>query len=100
MTSAAALLVSIAALIVACDRSAWSHEIASSPEQRAGLALRAGAASVTIEWNMLQPDDARALHDAGIAVRATLSRPECLLLRLQYGLDDQVAVPCASGRAD
>ena len=41
----------------------------------AGLARRAGAASVSIAWNMFHPDDARALHDAGIAVRVSRMRP-------------------------
>ena len=55
----------------------------------AALATRAGAASVAIEWDMFQPDDARALHDASIAVRLTIPRPQRLALRRQYGFDDQ-----------
>ena len=47
----------------------------------AGLAKRAGAASVAIEWDMFHPDDARALHDAGIAVRVTVPRPERIAAR-------------------
>ena len=35
----------------------------------AGMARRAGAASVAVEWNMFHPEDAEALHAAGIAVR-------------------------------
>ena len=31
-----------------------------------------------IEWDMFHPDDARALHAAGIAVRVTMPRPEAL----------------------
>ena len=37
-----------------------------------------GAASVSIEWNMFHPDDARALHAAGIGVRVSMPRPERL----------------------
>ena len=58
----------------------------------AGMASRAGAASVAIEWDMFNPEDARTLHHAGIAVRVTMPRPERILLRKRYGLDDQVAV--------
>ena len=58
----------------------------------AGLARRAGAESVAIEWDMFQPDDARALHEAGIAVRVTMPKPERLLLRVRYGLDDEAAI--------
>jgi glycerophosphoryl diester phosphodiesterase len=54
-----------------------------------GVAKRAGAASVSIEWNMFHPDDARALHDAGIAVRVSVPRPERLALRRSYGFDDE-----------
>jgi glycerophosphoryl diester phosphodiesterase len=54
----------------------------------AGLARKAGAASVAIEWDMFHPDDARALHDAGIAVRVTLPRPQRLTYRRERGLDD------------
>lgn len=54
-----------------------------------GLARRAGAASVAIEWDMFHPDDARALHDAGIAVRVTVPRPERIAVRRQYGFNDQ-----------
>ena len=48
-----------------------------------------GAASVAIEWDMFHPDDARALHDAGIAVRTTFPRPERIAARRQYGFNDQ-----------
>ena len=57
-----------------------------------GLARRAGAASLAIEWDMFHPDDARALHAAGVAVRVTLPRPERLALRRGYGLDDEPAI--------
>jgi len=58
----------------------------------AGMATRAGATSVAIEWDMFSPEDARTLHDAGIGVRVTIPRPEHILLRKRYGLDDQAAV--------
>ena len=45
------------------------------------MAERAGAASVAIEWNMFDADDAIALHAAGIAVRVTIPRPDRLALR-------------------
>jgi glycerophosphoryl diester phosphodiesterase len=54
-----------------------------------GIARRAGAISVSIEWNMFRPEDAYALHDAGIAVRVSMPRPERLALRRGYGFDDQ-----------
>lgn len=55
----------------------------------AALATRAGAVSVALEWDMFHPDDARALHDACIAVRLTIPRPERLALCRRYGFDDQ-----------
>jgi glycerophosphoryl diester phosphodiesterase len=58
----------------------------------AGMATRAGAASVAIEWDMFSPEDARRLHDAGIGVRVSMPRPERMLLRQRYGLDDQAAI--------
>ena len=36
---------------------------------------------------MFHPDDARALHDAGVAVRVTIPRPERIAFRANYGLD-------------
>jgi glycerophosphoryl diester phosphodiesterase len=53
----------------------------------AALARRAGATSVAIEADMFHPDDAAALHHAGIAVRVTIPRPERIALRRGYGLD-------------
>jgi glycerophosphoryl diester phosphodiesterase len=53
----------------------------------AGLARRAEAASVSIEWDMFDPDDARALHAAGVAVRVTIPRPEAIARRRAHGLD-------------
>jgi glycerophosphoryl diester phosphodiesterase len=55
----------------------------------AKLAKRAGAISVSIEWGMFHPDDARALHAAGIAVRISLPRPERIALRESYGFGDE-----------
>lgn len=56
------------------------------------VARNAGAISVSIEWNMFHPDDAQALHDAGIAVRVSMPRPERLALRRSYGFDDEAKV--------
>lgn len=53
----------------------------------AGLAINAGAASVAIEWDMFHPDDAKALHDVGVAVRVTVPRPDRMAFRRRYGLD-------------
>ena len=58
----------------------------------AGIANRAGAASVSIEWNMFHPDDARALHESGIGVRVSMPRPERLAHRRGYGFDDEAKV--------
>ena len=66
------------------------------------MARRAGAASVSIEWDMFSAEDAGALHAAGIAVRVTLPRPERLALRRSYGYDDEarVAAQLAAGHID
>ena len=61
----------------------------------AGLARRAGAASVAIEADMFHADDARALHAAGVAVRVTLPRPEKIAARRAYGLDIEAPVVAA-----
>lgn len=53
----------------------------------AGLARRAGAASIAIEWDMFHPEDARALHAEGVAVRVTIPRPEAIARRRAHGLD-------------
>jgi glycerophosphoryl diester phosphodiesterase len=58
----------------------------------AGIARRAGAASVAIEWDMFHPDDAVALHHAGIATRVTIPRPEKIALRRSYGLGPESVV--------
>lgn len=54
----------------------------------AGIARRAAAASVSIEWDMFHPDDARSLHGIGVAVRVTIPRPDRLAWRRERGLDD------------
>ncbi|WP_342363885.1 glycerophosphodiester phosphodiesterase [Terrarubrum flagellatum] len=51
------------------------------------IAHNVGATSVAIEWDMFHPDDARALHDAGIATRVTIPRPDRIAFRANYGLD-------------
>lgn len=58
----------------------------------AAVARNAGAASIAIESDMFHPDDARALHAAGIAVRVTIPRPDRIALRAGYGLDPLCAV--------
>lgn len=59
------------------------------------VALRAQAASVAIEADMFHPDDARALHKAGVAVRVTLPRPEKIAIRRAYGLDIEAPIVAA-----
>lgn len=59
------------------------------------IARRAGAASVSIEWDMFHADDALALHAAGIAVRISVPKPERMALRRRYGLDDEAAMVAA-----
>ncbi len=61
----------------------------------AAMATRAGAAGVAIEWGMFHPEDAEALHAAGIAVRVTLPRPDVLARRSRCGLDDGPAIEAA-----
>lgn len=51
------------------------------------LAQRAGATSVAIEWDMFHPDDAIALHRAGVAVRVTVPRPARIETSRAYGVD-------------
>jgi glycerophosphoryl diester phosphodiesterase len=51
------------------------------------LARRAEATSVAIEWDMFVPEDARALHAAGVAVRVTIPRPAVVERRRRHGLD-------------
>jgi glycerophosphoryl diester phosphodiesterase len=51
------------------------------------LARRAEATSVAIEWDMFAPEDARALHAAGVAVRVTIPRPAVVERRRRHGLD-------------
>lgn len=68
----------------------------------AAIARRAEAASVAIEWDMYHPDDAHALHAAGIAVRVTVPRPEIVARRRAAGLDleAQLAPALAGGLID
>jgi glycerophosphoryl diester phosphodiesterase len=66
------------------------------------VARSAGATSVSIEWNMFHPDEARALHDSGIAVRVSIPRPDRFALRRAYGFDDEARVEeqLAAGNID
>jgi glycerophosphoryl diester phosphodiesterase len=51
------------------------------------MAHRVGAASVAFEWDMYHPDDADALHGAGVAVRVTIPSPAKLAQLLGLGFD-------------
>ena len=53
----------------------------------AGLAVRAGLDSLSIEASRFRPQDGRALHAAGVAIRCHLPRPEVLASLEQYGRD-------------
>ncbi len=53
----------------------------------AALARRAQLDSVAIEARSFHPDDARALHDAGIATRCTVPRPAKIAQHQEYGRD-------------
>jgi hypothetical protein len=66
------------------------------------MAARAGATSVSIEWDMFAAEDAVALHAAGIAVRVTLPGSASLALRRDYGFDDErrLAAHLAAGHID
>ena len=52
-----------------------------------GLARRAEATSIAIEWDMFALEDARAPHAAGVAVRVTIPRPAVVERRRRHGLD-------------
>ena len=52
-----------------------------------GVARAARLDSLSIELERFHPDDARALHDAGIAIRCHVPPPAELAHHRQYGLD-------------
>ena len=52
-----------------------------------GVARAARLDSVSIELERFHPDDARALHDAGVAIRCHVPPPAELAHDQQYGLD-------------
>lgn len=52
-----------------------------------GVARAAGLDSVSIELDRFHPDDARALHAAGVAIRCHVPPPARLAFHRQYGLD-------------
>ena len=52
-----------------------------------GVLRSCGASSVSIELDMFHPDDARALHDAGLSSRVHLPRPESLAEYWRGGRD-------------
>lgn len=66
------------------------------------MAQRAGATSVAIEWDMFAPEDATALHTAGIAVRLTVPVPAWFERRAAQGFDDRerLATVLAAGHVD
>jgi glycerophosphoryl diester phosphodiesterase len=56
------------------------------------MARRAGAASVAIEWEMFHPEDAEALHRAGVAVRVTIPSPAKLEELRICGVDAEASI--------
>jgi glycerophosphoryl diester phosphodiesterase len=52
-----------------------------------GVLRACGARSVSIELEMFHPDDARALHDAGLSNRVHLPRPKALMPHWRGGRD-------------
>ncbi len=52
-----------------------------------GVAKAARLDALSIEFAMFHPDDARALHDAGIAIRCHVPRPERVARWRAYGID-------------
>ncbi|BCH22599.1 glycerophosphodiester phosphodiesterase [Mesorhizobium sp. L-8-3] len=52
-----------------------------------GVLQACGAASVSIELDMFHPDDARALHEAGLGNRLSMPRPDKLAEYWQGGRD-------------
>lgn len=68
----------------------------------AALAARAQLDSVAIEARSFSPEDARALHGAGVAVRCTLPIPAKIAVRESYGRDirGQVGEWLAAGLID
>jgi glycerophosphoryl diester phosphodiesterase len=52
-----------------------------------GVVRACGASSVSIELDMFHPDDAQALHDAGLSNRVHLPRPEALAEYWRGGRD-------------
>lgn len=67
-----------------------------------GVVRAAGASSVSIELEMFHAGDAAALHEAGIAIRCHLPRPDELARRAGYGLDwePELAEALAGGLID
>lgn len=53
----------------------------------AGVLRGCGASSVSIELDMFRADDARALHDAGFAIRLSMPRPDRLVEFWRGGRD-------------
>jgi glycerophosphoryl diester phosphodiesterase len=66
------------------------------------LAKDAKLDSLSIEVDMFHPDDARALHDAGVAIRCHLPRPDELAFYKNLGLDlePQIGEWLANGLID
>ena len=53
----------------------------------AGLVARAGLDSVSVEANTFHAEDGRAIHEAGVAIRCHLPRPDVIANYGQYGRD-------------
>jgi len=67
-----------------------------------GVARAAGLDSVSIEHMMFRPEDAEALHAAGVAIRLHVQRPEWFTRELALGLDHrpQLGAWLGAGLAD
>ena len=57
-----------------------------------GVAKAGQLDALSIEFGMFHPDDARALHAAGVAIRCTLPRPDRIAKWRDYGVDIEPAV--------
>ncbi len=53
----------------------------------AGLVTKAGLDSISVEANTFHPEDGRAIHKAGVAIRCHLPRPAVIASYEQYGRD-------------
>jgi glycerophosphoryl diester phosphodiesterase len=65
-----------------------------------GVLKACGASSVSIELNMFHPDDAKALHDAGLSNRLSMPRPEKLAANWRDDIATRVVAWIAEGLVD